>query len=196
MLLAAALAGAGLAQAETPAPAMRVEEPSAPAAPPIDPESEASPWQAVRRKAGPTRDEKAAMEERRKLVEAMAEDIRARRMAVETAGAGEKEGRIKDLQELLLNASGSRESGANRADRLEDLLEKKSEAAARQMERKRAKLEEKLEKALEKQEKAREKLEKALEKQEKALEKQQKILEKQEKDAARKDKPGKGRSGK
>jgi hypothetical protein len=187
-LLAATLGGMGFASAEAPTLEMRVEEPSALSAPPIDPVREADPWKAGPRKSGPTRKERAAMEERRKLVEAMAEDIRARREALESAEKGEREGRIKDLQELLLDPVDSRESGPGHAERLDGLMERKSEAAARQMEKKQAKLEEKLEKAIENQEKAREKLEKALEKKEKAL-------EKQEKDASRKDKPGKGRPG-
>jgi hypothetical protein len=193
LLLVAALAGSGIARAEAPALEMRVEEPSAVSAPPIDPEREAAPWKAGRRKSGPTRHERTAMEERRKQVKAMAEEIRARRMALESAEEGEREGRIKDLQDHLLNPADSKETGADRVERLDDFLGKKTQAAARQLEKKQSRLVEKLEKALEKQEEAREK---ALEKQEKAQEKQEKLLEKQEREAGRKDKTGKGKPGK
>lgn len=125
---------------------MQVEEPETPAAPPIDPAQDAGSWQVRQTTAALSPAQRAALEERRKQVEAMTREIREKREALENSGQAEKADRVKDLENLILESG----SGAQALEHLEKVLEKQSIAQEKNRTKKVEQLEKKLEKVIEK----------------------------------------------
>lgn len=145
VLLALACAGAHGQGLE-----MRVEEPAAMPAPPINPDADARAWEMESLKADLNRVERAAYEARRKRVEELTSQVRAKREALVNSEVGERAARVKDLENLVLENSpeGAKEGQRVRKDKI---LEKQGKAREKALEKKMEKLEAKLEKRLEKQ---------------------------------------------
>lgn len=166
-----ALAALAAGEVHSQALEMQVEEPAL-ASPPIDPDRDAGRWQGAPGKPAVSKLSKAqkkAYVERRKLVEALATEVRAKREALANSTDAERAARIKELEALILDPA----LDAAKLEKLEKHLEKQAEAQAKTLEMKLEKLESKAEKSIEK-------------KQEK-LDKEMDALDKQ---------PGKGNSGK
>jgi len=137
---------AGLAPGSARGQEMQVEEPETPAAPPIDPAQDAGSWQVRQSSSALSPAQRAALEERRKQVEAMTREIREKREALENSGQAEKAVRVKELESLILESGG----GAQILERMEKVLEKQSMAQEKNLTKKAEQLEKKLEKIIEK----------------------------------------------
>lgn len=125
---------------------MQVEEPETPAAPPIDPAQDAGTWQVRQTSSALSPAQRAALEERRKQVEAMTQEIREKREALENSGQAEKAALVKDLENLILETG----NGAHVLEHLEKVLEKQAIAQEKNLAKKVEQLEKKLEKVIEK----------------------------------------------
>ncbi len=125
---------------------MRVEEPEIPAAPPIDPTQDAGSWQVTKTSSALSPAQRAALEERRKQVEAMTQEIRMKREALVNSGQSDKAALAKDLENLILDSG----NGAKVLEQLEKVLEKQTAVQEKNMTKKAEQLEKKLQKQLEK----------------------------------------------
>lgn len=148
MVLAVLASGSALGQSQEMQVIMQVEEPDFSAAPPIDPSKEAGAWHGRKKPSSKlNKAQKAALEERRKLVELMAQEVREKREALETSGSEQRAARVKELENLILEQSGV---GAEKLERLEKLLEKQAKAQEKGLVNKLEKLEKAMEKNQEK----------------------------------------------
>lgn len=151
LALSALVAG----EARSQALEMQVEEPAL-TPPPIDPETEAGRWKGEPGKPGLSKAQKKAYEERRRMVEAMASEVREKREALRNSSEAERAARAMELERLLLDPA----LDAGKLKKLEERLEKQAEAKAKSLERKLDKQESEKEKSIEKN---REKLDKEME---------------------------------
>lgn len=124
---------------------MQVEEPVL-ASPPIDPDRDIGPWKGPPANPTLSKAQRIAYEKRRKLVESLAAEVRAKREALLHSTDADRADRVKELEELILDPA----VDADRLNRLEQRLEKQAEAKARSLEKKLEKLENKAEKSIEK----------------------------------------------
>lgn len=124
---------------------MQVEEPAL-ASPPIDPGREVGPWKGGGANPTLSKAQKIAFEKRRKQVEAMASEVRAKREALRNSTEVERAARVKELEELILDPA----LDAGNLDKLEKRLEKQAEIKAKSLEKNLEKQEKKAEKAIEK----------------------------------------------
>lgn len=130
---------------------MQVEEPSSLTPPPIDPDRDAGAWhqKTGTGEAGLNKAEQAAWKERRKQVEEMASEVRAKREALLSSGQEERAARIKELEQLILDAGqgGAGLQGAS-SEKIQERLDKRLEKQVKVQEKQLEKLEKKLEKSL------------------------------------------------
>jgi hypothetical protein len=107
---------------------MRVEEPDNPSSPPIDPEKESVMWHAGGHN---TAADRAAIQERRRKVQELAEKIREKREAVEQSSGADREREARELKDLILD--GDKE--LNKKEKLsEKQIEKRQEIREKQLE--------------------------------------------------------------
>lgn len=156
LALSALAAGYGHAQGLE----MQVEEPVL-ASPPIDPTREADTWKDAPGKPGLSKAQRKAIEERRKLVEAMASEVHEKREALRNSTDAERPARAKELERFILDPV----LEAGKLEKLEKRLEKQADAKAKSWERKLEKQESKKEKSIEKNQEKLDKEREALDRQ-------------------------------
>jgi hypothetical protein len=108
---------------EAPGTAMQVEEPGFSQNPPVNPERESVSWQVKTKPRTLTEEQRIAMEERRNRVQAMVEELKEKRKALDEASPEEKAERARELHAFIMEKT----EGGDVAERMRQMQQERRE---------------------------------------------------------------------